>query len=920
MFALGKQDAILEKDVLPVDEFLLSHFLVRLQQPRNGWCYFESLLALQERETKEGRTEHWYETKEELAEAVADELYLNWEFYRSYMDVSFMDLDDNDEVRRACEGVQCGHWNQALGDVVPMAGGKAMNRLQRLFSLNYVQDVLYRDMDKDSPVWNLVNIGDHYDIAVDVSRASTITAIMDEFRPLYVSIPTEDIELVVGEAASRHFPNQFLADDQTWYTVKMRNGTFRSAPYSLLADNPRTMRMAKDINRLSHIKQISSRIFEKKRDSVETFYLCSITDSSSSESSITKAYISRQILTRNFATHALVKSFDDKHALPNPRNFMMENNECALWRNRMRWLGPRTIHRLPTIFPEDTAADPDPINLHPQAGDCGVPPPAPHVGLPEKSELAMPEGVDLVAQSRAEAEEAAAAGPLGIADRALVAAEEAQQYATRAKAELQHERERNLRLEEIIAKLQRAESERTERERAEKERAHKERADKERADKERADKEHADKERADKERANKERADKERQEERDKSAHLEKQTLLSSCSYCGKASTDANTTYPCVHADCVGWAHDKKPCGSRSRDGDLSCHKCFAKLLSVFQEFQSKSYEREAEEDQALSHSDTTNEDTNAAAHSGNIRSHARYKYSGAIRTPKASVTWYSSVKILKREPLRQGTITSSGLQMHAFANFTSGNKACNLAMVTQTTSVEKKAAAVLMSWLDLEHGSLDTSKCARYTMPRNVFDTINMPHIPRPRNNPFTSVTVKLEPAADPKTKLSSNSKATTAAKEKAEPQKRKKATLTLVSDEDNESQSESDSAESNCDRTNEGRKLSTKLQVEQKKRAATKAAASRHDGQREDDRALAFAERMIVREQERNKDERMREREEMERVRLEERQRAQEDAERLDQRTAQIEKRERKERKESQIYERHQAATHFQTMHGTQ
>jgi hypothetical protein len=121
------------------------------------------------------------------------------------------------------------------------------------------------------------------------------------------------------------------------------------------------------------------------------------------------------------------------------------------------------------------------------------------------------------------------------------------------------------------------------------------------------------------------------------------------------------------------------------------------------------------------------------------------------MRPSTSGVTWYSELQF-KGVTIKRGTVTGSHFVLHAFASIPSnGSKIHNVAMVTRQGDTQSKPEILLISWLELGRGMLQTTQCQRYTMPKDVQKAMNAPTLLVPRRNPYCTAAalVKAEPAA---------------------------------------------------------------------------------------------------------------------------------------------------------------------------
>ena len=121
------------------------------------------------------------------------------------------------------------------------------------------------------------------------------------------------------------------------------------------------------------------------------------------------------------------------------------------------------------------------------------------------------------------------------------------------------------------------------------------------------------------------------------------------------------------------------------------------------------------------------------------------------MRPSTSGVTWYSELQF-KGVTIRRGTVTGSHFVLHAFATIPSyGSKIHNVAMVTRQGDAHSKPEILLLSWLDLGSGMLQTTQGQRYIMPKDVQKAMNAPTLLVPRRNPYCTAAalVKTEPAA---------------------------------------------------------------------------------------------------------------------------------------------------------------------------
>jgi hypothetical protein len=756
----GKTNCLTEGQVLPVDKFLLSQYCVRKKIPGDGWCYARALLEHQK--TEDPRVSRKFpspefETKEEVMNAIADELFEHWEHYAQFMDTSYSLLTDNDQIMTACNGVRKGVWNQAIGDAVPIAGGKVKNRKQRFFSNNYMQDIYFRDMDLESdvPVWKMVNVGDHWDVAVDVSKTTTITEIIDQFLPLYEQVSATDVDIVVAEVARHHFPEQFTHGAQRWFSVRMRDGTFRTADFATLNEAPRLSKMMTEIMKLESIVEVADRCFEQKGESHEVFYLCILQQDKGSVRR--ELYVSRQVLARNAVADQLVRTYDAEHLMPIAKAYVIPDSlskgVAALWRDRVRWEGPRTM--LPADCPMHTSGSaesdfdvdadapevgsmdmqpssaaaatdnpnsfmrrplpkftPGPkeskaYNAALQAQACPVSPAAASV-QDEKvvhpgAEGAAPASED-VCQTQLTISEYQA-----MTDTALMAATEAQQAAENARAQteatqiaLATARAQNEELALMLANFKKAQTQEAQR--------------------------------------------REREREEENQQKLEVRLMRErerACAHCGLTGTPTSQTTACSVQLCSNWTHTVVPCGVADSKGYVTCAACFTKSCAGEYLSQPLAGTLGGDLDEsAQSALDDRGSDGSGSAEPAKPRA-AKYTFTGVIKTPNSSDTWFAGLQLRKRALIRQGAITADGVQLHAFAshklNTPGSKKFFNIAMVTPVISdLEQTAVSVMLSWLNLDSEKMDFSKCDKYTMPRNVKDAINSTTFPRPKQNPF--------------------------------------------------------------------------------------------------------------------------------------------------------------------------------------
>ena len=248
-----------------------------------------------------------------------------------------------------------------------------------------------------------------------------------------------------------------------------------------------------------------------------------------------------------------------------------------------------------------------------------------------------------------------------------------------------------------------------------------------------------------------EREQKER-EERDRKEREERERKEappgSACAACGKAPTLSHFTYPCAIQLCANYAHPEPPCGIKNKNGSHTCYSCFVAICNMTYngaEHVPNSSGTGAP-DPVTDLTDLPDDSESVGHLDGNSEAlprGAKYSFTGLISTPKSSDNWYTTLQMRKKDPIRQGTITADGVQLHAFASTTASRKVVNVAMITPTDpDAERTAATVMISWLNLKPQSLDVSKCARYKMPREVNAALNTPTLMRPRSNPFTSLT----------------------------------------------------------------------------------------------------------------------------------------------------------------------------------
>ena len=727
-YAFGN-NALKEADVLPVDKYLLSQYLVRKRIRGDGWCYARALLEKQEAEPTKIRDKHHsptYESKEAVMAAIADELQLNWEYYAQFMDTSYMLLDDNDEIKKALIGVRNGEWNQAIGDAMPMAGGKVFNRIQRLFVNNFMHDVHFRQMDLNVPVWELVNVGDHWDVGVDVSKTTTITQIMTEFLPLYERIATGDIDVVLAEVAMNQFPEQFAKTEQRWFSVRMRDNTYRTAPFGTLNVVPRLSAMIYNIERLQFVKEIKERCFEQKGDSLEVFYLCLIMDDSEKAVGMEK-YVSRQVLARNHLADQVVRSYDNKHVMPTVKQYVnpaqLPPKKLELWITRVKWMGPRSL--LPDDWPMETSPSAQqPSSASTFTGSAeGAPNAAEVTSIQQASSAAAStEGKIMYPGAEGAPPEAMPSELTNshlskMADiLAMGACKEAQEKAQAAQAQekaaqeaLAAERLKNAELAKMFDELKKAQ------------------------DRER------------------EEAAQQRERYQAEAVRILRENQRA-CSHCGMLSTDTKSTSACCVAECINWTHVVDPCGVVDANLFVYCRTCFQKFCVA-------TY---SEDKPVPSGGDNPYEESNTSAldersdASGTIAEHrkaraAKYTFAGVINTPQSPATWYSQLQMRKMDVIRQGTITADGVQLHAFTSYKSqsgASKILNIAMVTPVAAdSERRAVSVMLSWLNLDYKELDFSKCTKYSMPRDVKAAINSAAFPRPKNSsPFPLLTSQKE------------------------------------------------------------------------------------------------------------------------------------------------------------------------------
>jgi hypothetical protein len=609
-----------------------------------------------------------------------------------------------------------------------------------------MHDVHFRQMDLNVPVWELVNVGDHWDVGVDVSKTTTITQIMTDFLPLYERIATGDIDVVLAEVAMNQFPEQFAKTDQRWFSVRMRDNTYRTAPFGTLNVVPRLSAMIYNIERLQFVKEIKERCFEQKGDSLEVFYLCIIMDDSEKAVRMEK-YVSRQVLARNHVADRVVRSYDDKYAMPTVKHYVnpeaLEPKRAELWCTRVKWLGPRTL--LPEDWPMDTcpsgcaegAANAAEVTSGPLATsaaasmmvETSMHRAAEDAPLEAKIQRATVAAAPVDASEKLMHSGAKGAPPAAkfqtdftnmeyqkMTDTALDAATAAQEALSKERAKTE---ELTRMLEEFTANAHARERKQQEEEQHARER-------------------------------------KQQEEEQHRQLVVEQQLEQAklakerACANCGLASTDTSTTFPCGVKGCSNWTHVTHPCGLRNGSG-IYCNACFAALCNAMYcnpeltaapnsscPVYSPGNALELQV-QNLSHEHGGDREESVAGAS--VCKSAKYAFTGVLTsTPRSSETWYSTLQVRKQDPIQQGTITVDGVQLHAFTTHTVSKKIIHIAMVTPTTAdLSPAPASVMISWLNLESQTLDVSKCRKYVMPRDVLAALNSP-LTRPRGNPFAA------------------------------------------------------------------------------------------------------------------------------------------------------------------------------------
>lgn len=352
-----KANCIGVSEVQPVDELLMQHGKVRVKQPPHGKCFFESLLWHLKKEHIGKQYEIEFDTVQTLAKATADELYENWDHYSVYMALEYMQLNfyrDKTAIRNTCDEIAKFVWNIPVADAMVMAGATVVRRVLRIWTDGGFYDVLWRDMPKqqgkEGRVYDLVNTGSHYDTGDNIEdyKVMGVADLLSRFHALNTEVHANDVLVVLAQVADTNRGCPQAKAHAKVFSVRMKDGTQRVVPWSILNADPRTQAMMRDINRFAHVKAIHERRFDKD---LWPFYLCSFNlDVNSAGEQMGQVYVDRRYLARDEVAERVVRMYEKQNPYPNPVVPTPETQDESLWLKRFKWKG---INRnLPEYIPD----------------------------------------------------------------------------------------------------------------------------------------------------------------------------------------------------------------------------------------------------------------------------------------------------------------------------------------------------------------------------------------------------------------------------------------------------------------------------------------------------------------------------------------------------------------------------------------
>ena len=344
--AVLKKSCIEAAEFQPVDELLMQHGRVRVKQPPFGKCYFESLLWHLKREYKDALFQIEFDTVEALAQATAEELQVNWDYYTAYMSTEYMQLNihkDTAAIKETCRQIARFVWNIPVADAMVMAGGCVVQRIQRIWTDGGYYDVVWRDMpkrtEKTAVVYDLVNIGSHYDTGASIEEYKVIGVenLVANFRALNIAIDPEEVRLVLAQVADQNRGCPEAKGNAKMFSVSMKNGTQRIVPWAVLVKTQRTKAMVRDIARFAHVKSIAECRYDKD---LWPFYLCSFNFPLNADGHpMGQLYVDRRFLAREEVAEKVVRLFEEKN--PRPRTLVPtpDTVDDTLWLRRFKWRG-----------------------------------------------------------------------------------------------------------------------------------------------------------------------------------------------------------------------------------------------------------------------------------------------------------------------------------------------------------------------------------------------------------------------------------------------------------------------------------------------------------------------------------------------------------------------------------------------------
>ena len=344
--AVLKKSCVEATDFQPVDDLLMQHGRVRVKQPPFGRCYFESLLWHLKKEHKEALFQLEFDTVQALAKATADELQENWDYYTVYMSTEYMQLNiykDKAEIKQTCQQIANFVWNIPVADAMVMAGGRVVQRIQRIWTDGGYYDVVWRGMakqaEKNSVVYDLVNIGNHYDTgeSIEDSKVIGVAGLLEKFRAMNIEIDPEEVRLVLAQVADQNRGCPQAKGNAKMFSVSMKNGTQRIVPWSVLVRTQRTKAMVRDIARFGHVKSIEACQYDKD---LWPFYLCSFNfDLDADGQPMRPVYVDRRFLAREEVAEKVVRMFEQKNPRPQTLVPTPETAADTLWQRRFKWRG-----------------------------------------------------------------------------------------------------------------------------------------------------------------------------------------------------------------------------------------------------------------------------------------------------------------------------------------------------------------------------------------------------------------------------------------------------------------------------------------------------------------------------------------------------------------------------------------------------